>query len=166
MDISLLSESYTARRLFEEDIEEICALCRQNTLYYEHCPPFVSRESILEDMKALPPGTAPDDKYYIGFYDISKLIAVMDLIMNYPDSHTAYIGFFMTRVSVQNSGTGSRIIEEMCSFLKESGIKAVRLAWVSTNPQAAHFWLKNGFTPTNEKYETEQYTLTAARRIL
>ena len=32
-----------------------------------------------------------NDKYYIGFFKRDKLIAVMDLIMDYPKKKTAFI---------------------------------------------------------------------------
>ena len=69
MDITLLSDHYHVRRMKENDISEIYALCRKNTLYYRYCPPFVTEESIADDMKALPPNKDYTDKYYIGYYD-------------------------------------------------------------------------------------------------
>lgn len=94
MEISTLSQQYHVRRLTENDKMDIFELCRKNTLYYEHRPPFVSLQSIAKDMYALPPDITDDDKYYVGYYDEEKLIAVMDLIMGYPDQLTAFIGFY------------------------------------------------------------------------
>ena len=51
--------------------DDLLELCSKNTLYYEYCPPFVSHESIEEDMNAIPPE--------------NKLLAVLDLIDGYPD---------------------------------------------------------------------------------
>ena len=41
-----------------------------------------------------------------------------------------------------------------------------RLGWVKGNPQAAHFWRKNGFTETGEAYDADAYTVMAAERRL
>ena len=142
LDITLLSDRYYVRRMTEDDISDIHALCSKNALYYRYCPPFVTEESIADDMKALPPNKEYSDKYYIGYYDAEKLIAVMDLILRFPDNATALIGFFMTEVSVQNSGIGSRIIDDLCSYLRKLGFSTVRLGWVKGNPQAEHFWKK------------------------
>ena len=73
------------RQLQKKDIPFILELCSKNTLYYEYCPPLVSSESIEEDMKAIPPNVAIEHKYYVGFYDENKLLAVLDLIDGYPD---------------------------------------------------------------------------------
>ena len=77
-------------------------LCRQNDLYYQYCPPFVTEDSIRKDMAALPPGKTANDKYYVGYFDEHRLVAVMGFIMGYPDKGTSFIGFFMTDASIQN----------------------------------------------------------------
>lgn len=166
MSETLFSSQYRVRKLSDGDVSEIYELCSRNTLYYQYCPPFVSEQSILEDMNVLPPGKEMRDKYYLGFYDGRKLIAVMDLIMAYPDESTAWIGFFMTDLSIQNTGTGSRIIDELCTVLSRSGISNIRLGWVRGNPQAEHFWHKNGFHETGAVSDTGSYTIIAARRRL
>jgi GNAT superfamily N-acetyltransferase len=51
--------------------------------------------SIRADMAALPPRKAVEDKYYLGFYEEDRLIAVMDLILGFPKEETAFVGFFM-----------------------------------------------------------------------
>ena len=166
MDVSLFSDQYLVRCLNEDDITEIYALCSKNTLFYQYCPPFVTKESIAGDMKALPPNKEAFDKYYLGYYDKEKLIAVMDLIGGFPDKDTAFIGFFMTDITIQNSGIGSGIIHDLCSRLKGLGFSGVRLGWVKGNPQAEHFWHKNCFKETGVTYDTGSYTVVVAQRAL
>ena len=57
-------------------------------------------------------------------------------------------------------------ISDLCAFLKEEGFLRVRLGYVSTNPQAAHFWHKNGFADTGQLYSSERYAVAAAERFL
>lgn len=90
----------------------------------------------------------------------------MDFIKGFPNDRTAFIGFFMTDISVQNKGVGSEIIHELCAYLKEYGFSVIRLGWVKGNPQAEHFWHKNGFTETGVTNDTNNYTVIAARRDL
>ena len=166
MNVSLFSSQYLVRYLNDIDIKAIYELCHNNSLYYQYCPPFVTEQSIVDNMKALPPNKEAADKHYVGFYNVDQLIAVMDLIMAYPDEKTAFIGFFMTDISVQNSGTGSSIINELCTYLISIGFVSVRLGWVKGNPQAEHFWHKNGFIETGVTYDTETYTVVVAQRKL
>ena len=162
--IQNFSDKYAVRVLSENDIPAVLTLCEKNKLYYQYCPPFVSEESIRDDMKALPPGKGKQDKFYIGFYDNEDLVAVMDLIMEFPDDKTIFIGFFMTDVSVQNKGVGSGIITELCDKLRQRGYLYVKLGWVKGNPQAEYFWKKNGFIETGAENTTKDYTVTIAQR--
>ena len=59
-------------------------------------------------MNSLPPDKKLCDKYYIGFYSEEQLITIMDLIVNYPQNNTCYIGLFMIDIEKQNSGIGSQ----------------------------------------------------------
>lgn len=166
MDVSLLSDRYLVQMMGVSDVERIYELCRKNSLYYQYCPPFVSEESIISDMKALPPNKDMRDKYYVGYFDGERLIAVMDLIMGFPDETTAFIGFFMTDAAIQNTGIGSGIIEDLCVYLAQIGISKVRLGRVKDNPQAEHFWHKNKFVETGAFYDTDKYTVIVAQRYL
>lgn len=135
-------------------------------MYYQYCPPFVSPESIEEDMKALPPGVSEQNKYYVGYYDGDKLIAVMDLIDGYPEKDIVFIGFFMCDKSIQKCGIGTNIITELLDYIKNRGYKSVQLAWVKGNPQAEHFWLKNGFAVVKETTSTAADCVILAERKL
>ena len=74
----------------------------------------------------------------------------MDLIRDYPDPGTAYIGLFMVDTDFQGRGVGSGIIEECAGALKKMEYKKLRLAVDRGNPQSSHFWRKNGFAVTHE----------------
>ena len=136
MDISYLSDKYYVRRLNTDDVDAIYSLCCENHIFYKYHPPFVIKESITEDMSALPPGKDFDDKYYIGFFDNNILIAVMDLIDGYPDKNTVHIGFFMVDVKYQGKGVGSDIIQRIICALKETGYMKIRLGVDKENPQS------------------------------
>lgn len=164
--IDKISKKYITKRLCKDDISDVYNLCTKNTLYYDYCPPFVTTESIEADMAALPPGKSKDDKFYLGYYDKDKLIAVMDLILGFPDEDTAYIGFFMMSVDVQGKGVGSAIISELSRFTCRQGFSNIQLGWVKGNPQAEHFWHKNGFFETGKLYEMDDYTVVEARRSI
>lgn len=110
ISIEKLSNKYQVRMLREEDIEDIYELSIGNPLYFHYCPPTVTKQTILVDMNALPPGMTIEDKFYMGFYENEVLVAVMDLITNYPNEQTAFIGLFMVNNRCQNKGVGSKII--------------------------------------------------------
>lgn len=165
IDIKALSKSYASRLLSDADIEDVFRLCSGNEQYYIHMPPFVSRESIEADMRALPPGMTSDYKYYIGYFNGGRLAAVLDLIDGYPEKGVAYIGFFMVDAAMQSCGVGSVIINELCKYLYERGFYSVKLAWADGNNQAERFWLKNGFSKTGAVKNDDCALIAAERRM-
>lgn len=165
MEMQLLSKSYQVTRLGEQDIMAVFQLCRNNPQYYQYCPPAVSPEGIKADMCALPEGKSIEDKFYLGFWDEDELAAVMDLILEYPDEKTAYIGFFMMNADMQGKGIGSKIIEEVCNCLGEQ-FSFVRLGYVKGNKQSEGFWIKNGFRPAGVISQTENYEIVVLQREL
>ena len=117
-------------------------------------------------MAALPPHKTMEDKFYVGYFDGNKLIAVLDLIRKFPDKATAFIGFFMMDIAMQHKGVGTKIIDDLCLYLRQQGYSHIRLSWVKGNPQAEHFWHKNGFIETGVTSQTENYTMIFAQRDL
>lgn len=63
----IIIKKYQVRTLDRNDVDIIYDMSRKNEIYYQYHPPFVTKESIIADMKALPPGKSCGDKYYIGF---------------------------------------------------------------------------------------------------
>ena len=146
------SQKYVVRPLTAGDVDKILALCAENEQFYRYHPPLATRESVLEDMTALPPGKSAADKHYLGFFDGKTLVAVLDLILDYPQEGTAYLGFFMTKKAVQGRGIGSALIGELLNELRKADCKKARLAVDRGNPQSKAFWEKNGFALTGEEF--------------
>ena len=166
MDYSQLTDRYTVRPMTEAELPAMLELCRGNPLFYEHCPPAPSERSLREDLEALPPRKTLKDKHFLGFYDGQELAALLDLITGFPQPEIAFWGFFMMKADRQGRGEGSALVNELCGALARMGYRAVRLGWVKTNPQAAHFWKKNGFVETGVTSEGDGYTIVLAQREL
>lgn len=127
VEISEFSKTYQVRRLGRDDVDAIYELCRENRIFYRYHEPFVTKESILDDMEALPPGKSRKDKYYVGFFDGGSLVAIMDLILGYPEKNIAFIGLFMTDVRYQHRGVGSQIVSGLAAYLSACGCGKIRL---------------------------------------
>lgn len=165
IELGKLSSRYAVRRLDMADVEMIHAFCRGNAQYYAYCGKEISIELIEHDLAVAPPGIPMEQKYYIGFFEGSVLIAVMDLIAGYPDENCAFIGFFMMNHAMQGRGTGSAIVSEVFAYLKELGFEKCRLGIDKENPQPNHFWRKNGFEVIREVPQEEGIILLAEKRF-
>lgn len=165
LEIKKLSKKYDVRKLNSNDIEMIYAFCKKNTQYYEYCGKALSIELIEQDLEITPPGIPKEQKYYIGFFENNKLLAVMDFIDGYPNCDYAYIGFFMMAFEVQGTGIGSKIISEVLEHLHEHGFQKCQLGIDKDNPQSNHFWRKNGFEIIREVEIEEETILVAEKRL-
>lgn len=165
IELEKLSDIFKVRKLKEDDIDSIYDLCSKNTYYYQFCPPFVTKDSIENDMYALPPKKKMNDKYYIGFYYENELIAIMDLIIDYPRKGTCYIGLFMVDIDKQNSGLGSKIINGLFAYLYNKGFQSVELGYVEQNVQAKSFWLKQGFEIIGSQQQ-ELFNVICMKKVL
>ncbi len=165
IDINGFSQRWRVRRLEERDAPLVLELMDENPQYYEYCGKSCSIDEIIRDMSALPPGKSMEEKYYLGFFELGHLIAVMDFIDGYPDEDTAYIGFFMLTDCYQGKKIATALVERICLYCTQLGYKRVMLGYEKSNPQSSHFWLSNGFEPQRE-LEQEGGIIVAAERAL
>ena len=92
-------------KLQPKDKKQLLKMCIRDS--FKTAPTY---ENIIEDLYRTPPGKTTDDKYFLGFFQKDQtLIAILDLIFDYPKPQVAYIGLFMMHVSEQGKGTGSKI---------------------------------------------------------
>ncbi len=166
MEIQKLSVEYEVRKLNDADIEKVYEVMQGNPQYFQYCPPMATAQSIADDMKALPPRTTYEDKYYVGYFMDGILVAVMDLILNFPNKETAFIGFFMMNKDFQGKGIGTEIFNECCFALKKEGYQFVRLGFAKGNTQSEAFWIKNGFARTGVEDKQEHYTVVVMEKQL
>ena len=166
LEISKINTQYKTRDLQECDVDIILELYRKNPLFFKYTEAKPVKEEILTDMKATPPGIDLSEKYFFGFFAEDELVAVMDLVDGYPDSKTAYIGFFMMNPAYQGKQIGTGIIGEAVEYLKFIGKTAVRLAIDKGNPQSTHFWTKNGFEPLFEAERNGWKKIVAEKALL
>ncbi len=152
LDISALSDRFTVRRLKDADVPAMLALAESNPVYYRYHSPAPSAEDMREGLTALPPGKTAADKYYVGFFNGETLAAVLDLVLDYPETGTAFIGLFMLDAAYQGKGVGSSLFSGIADALAHRGYKKLRLAIDRGNPQSEAFWTKNGFIKTGEEY--------------
>lgn len=163
--IQELSSLYRVRKLTKKDVSIILKLAQTNPYYYKCVPPVVTAESVEKDMKALPPNTTVKDKFYVGFYKDKELVAVLDLIFNYPNSNSIFIGFFMMHKKYQRKGIGSQIVQEILSHIPTPYTEA-HLGVASKNEIAKNFWQKNGFDFTGKEYQQPLYNVQMMKREL
>lgn len=165
LDLKTLSTRYAIRKLNFDDVEMILSFCQSNKQYYACCGKSPCTELIRQDLQITPPGIPMEQKYYIGFFENRTLVAIMDLILGYPDSQSIFIGFFMMHIALQGVGIGSSIIAELLNALKDCGFQSCQLGIDQFNPQSNHFWRKNGFEVIREVAQEDGVILVAQKQL-
>lgn len=65
----------------------------------------------------------------------------------------------MVHKKYQNIGLGSTIVQSTIQCLKKLKFKYIVLSYVLGNEQSHKFWLKNGFTDTEDEDKFDDITL-------
>ncbi len=150
LDINALSTSHEVRRITEEDIADVYALCKSNQKYYEYTNTAPTVESLTEIISRVPEGAEERGKHFVGFYEGDRLVALLDLIIGYPEKDDAFIGWFMVDGKLQRKGIGSRIFADLRSAVSAQGYDYLSLSCEKANEEAVAFWKAQGFIATKE----------------
>ena len=164
--IADLSQNYSIKQFTENDIPQIYSLAKMNTTYYKYMNLEPTYENIKEVITSLPKNKTLEDKFFLGFYHDNHLVAILDLILKYPNEDTAFIGWFMMNKEFQHKGVGTKIVTDIFSCLKENDFFYIRLGYIKENNESKNFWIKNGFTPTKLEIQNENYVIVVMERKL
>lgn len=156
LPVQTLSSRYQVRRLGEDDLPELLELARGNTVYYAHLHEEPSLEGLRADLTKLPPRAAPEDKYFLGYFQEGRLCAALDLILRYPNPETAFIGWFILRKDLQGQGVGTELFRELLFRLP---FRYIRLCYVKGSEESRRFWRKFHFAPTGLELDGGGYTM-------
>ena len=140
---------YQVRRLTEEAGDEIFALQRRHpeyhALFLNHK---VKKADVLSDLTSIPEGVLPENKFYLGIYDADDLVAIADVILNFPTSKTAWLGLIMVDYDVVGQGIG-KIIEKLKQALMRERFKQL-CTLVPIESDVGSFFDAHGFSTGEE----------------
>ena len=119
---------------------------------------------LTEVITDVPEGAGPNSKYCVGFYEGDELVAVMDLIVGYPESDDAYIGWFMVDETLQGQGIGSGIFADVRAAMQAQGFDHLEVACPKSSESGMRFWSELGFTAKSEHQHRNGYTVVTLHR--
>lgn len=141
---------YQVRRLTEEDGGEIFALQRRHSgyhaLFLNH---EVEESDVMSDLTSIPEGVLPEDKFYLGMYDADGLVAIADVVLNFPTSQTAWLGLVMVDYDDVGQGVGGKVIEALKKALMRERFRQL-CTIVPTESDAGGFFDAHGFLTGSE----------------
>lgn len=164
IDIKAFSSEYDVRRITESDITDVYKLCKSNKHFYRYLGRVATKESLTEVISNV--SSVEDGKLFVGFYDGDKLIAIVDLIVGYPDSKGAFIGWYVVEGNMQRKGIGSQIFADIRAALKSIGINRISLGCVKENEIAMAFWQGLGFKPNQDEKQVDNHIVVTFERTI
>lgn len=144
--IESLSSEFSVKRIKETDVISVINLLRSNRKYYRQLGIKHAMRNLTDITSELPEGNNKEKTNFVGFYDKdNKLIAILDLITNYPKENSAFIGWFLVDAEKQGQGIGSQIFADVRATMKAQGFNNLQLRLRKDNTQAIEFWRNQGF---------------------
>ena len=159
VDIQALGTRYDVRRITESEITDVYRLCKTNKRFYQYMHKVPTKESLTAVISDIPDGVDSRSKFFVGFYEEGRLIAVLDMITDYPDKSGAFIGWLMVDGEKQRCGIGSEILADVRAAVKSWGCSTLSLGCVKENEEAVAFWTSQGFAPTGEEETVGRHTV-------
>ena len=160
LDIRQLSSEFAVQPITEADISDVYNLCRENRRYYRKLGKHPMRQNLTAVISDVPEGSDVRNKHFLGFYDKDgDLAAILDLITDYPEKQSAYIGWFMVAADLQGRGIGSQLIADVRAAMEAQGYSYLALGVEEPNEEAIRFWKGLGFAPTGKAAEGEYYRI-------
>ncbi len=99
----------------------------------------------------LPDGKTYDDKFVLGIFDDGAMVGCVDVIRGWPGPDTAHIGLLLVAESHQRRGIGRAAWAEVEAMVRRwPTCTRLRLGVLRSNPDAARFWVREGFVATGE----------------
>ena len=144
-------DSYYIKELNEQKHnEELQILCEACSDYYELCEersvsPTASKDLFIN----VPPSKKLEDKRILGIYEgrneSKNLVGVLDMLIDFPNENTWYIGLFMIKPSIRNNKLGERVLHQYKEWALRNGVKELNIGVLEENEKAFRFWSRMGF---------------------
>lgn len=137
---------YNVVKISKQNINDVYNLLNKNEYYLSKVQNHkLTVDECIEDINALPDNKTMDSKTYVSIYDNEKCICLIDIVTQYPNDETAFLGLFILDVDYQQKGVGTLFFKKIENAVKKAGFKTIRLGCMSGNEKGKKFWSKMGF---------------------
>lgn len=124
---------------------------------YEQCEDyFLLHEGDLpencdEFFNDLPPGKTKKDHHAIGVFHHHQLIAVVNLVEDFPEDREWIIGLMLLAPEYRKKGLGRKIHNILCQYAEFNDAKKMRIGVLKDNTLGYNFWAAIGYTQKEVK---------------
>lgn len=105
-------------------------------------------EDVHDLFTARPPECEAEQKHTMGLWTEDELVGVADLLVDYPEAGTNYLGLLQIRADRKGLGLAAQFHRELMALFR--GGSVWRLSVVDSNREVVGFWQRMGYTLTGE----------------
>jgi ribosomal protein S18 acetylase RimI-like enzyme len=145
-------DGYRVRSVTLDDAPDVQALLELDPATFELVEGAPLRpDEAAEVITELPPGVPPERKYNFLLEPLAPApdqptaAALLSLVDGFPEERTWYLGLIIVAPAARGQGLGTRAIEALCTYARERGGAALRLAVVPANTGARRLYDRLGF---------------------
>jgi ribosomal protein S18 acetylase RimI-like enzyme len=148
---------YTIRLVGPSDEAQVQELFESDPDYFKIVKGAPARVADAQDLLSdLPEGKEYGDKFVYTIFDRDGgLAAVIDLVRDYPQYDTWFLGLLFVAPARRNMGFGSRLLDAIHVHVKQQGGHAIRLGVVRGNVRARALYDRTGFRFVDECKRTQ-----------
>lgn len=137
----------TLNRADAANLERLYERCHDYIQLAYSVPPTPTQG--MDDLLDVPEGKELKDKLFVGAFSTSgELIAVLDLVRDYPREDVWFIGLLMIDPDHRHRGLGERIYRSVEAWIRTTGAERISLCVLEQNDAAYRFWIRMGFAET------------------
>lgn len=140
-----LGNKYQVKQLTQANVAEIFALQQEHDYYQYFQTTKLKETDILTDLTLFPEKSSLEHKFYLGIYHEGKLLAVLDLLLGYPEPQITWLGLLMISKHQIHQGVGRMLMEKLAQTLLREGFKIIGTAVPLQATGALKFFEKLGF---------------------
>lgn len=144
---------FEIRLLTLADQEALLKLEQSNPRYHQYFSPEpLTMTEVQHDLTAYPDELAAAQKQVFGFYLAHRLVAVLDVLNQYPQEQFLFVGLLMVNKAYQRKSVGRVIVTGLMQAALQANITAIQLTRVTADEGVARFWQKLGFEDGNQLF--------------
>ena len=126
-------------------LQELYEACAEFTVLVEGKPP--GPQAAADDLAALPPGAALEDKHVFGLMDDDeRIVAMIEAIRGYPRPGAWWVGLMLVDPAHRRGGLGTSFYATFEHWVRTQDCREVALGVVAANTGGLGFWQSQGFT--------------------
>lgn len=142
---------YEVRVLTHADDDEIYRLQQKNQSYFDlFLDHKLTRQEAVADVDELASEAAAAQKYYLGVFNGSKLVAIIDLTVDYPLPQLVWLGQFFVDDAEVTASDRSLILSSVIKTLKALSAVQIQLLVLKADTDNQQFYAGEDFKQVSD----------------